>query len=206
MAVGTPADALLESGSSRRCCRSPRRAAGGPLRCARILRPQRGAQCRATRSPTCSATPTSRCSAMSAWAAAACWSGRARAKVDGSRPRCTCSTACRRSGGAAKASMRASSFNMSYSLDSPLRSLHVKKPRLPGAPPGAKKRPYPRDQPHIPLQGRENSGFSGARTPKSFKKSRAARAKDSHTLTSKIAHGALIKGKVKPCQNDILDN
>ena len=61
----------------------------------------------------------------------------------------------------------------------------------------------------MPLQASETCGVSGARTPKSLKKSRAARAKDSHLVDYVIGVGALPNnGKVKTqgCQNDALDN
>ena len=45
---------------------------------------------------------------------------------------------------------------------------------------GLRSDPDLREQAFMTLQARENFGFSGARMPKSLKKSRAARAKASH--------------------------
>jgi hypothetical protein len=61
---------------------------------------------------------------------------------------------------------------------------------------GLRSDPSPRAQAHMPLQARANFGFSGARSPNSFK-NRALRALRTVTSTTKIGHGATDKGKVK---------
>jgi hypothetical protein len=90
-----------------------------------------------------------------------------------------------------------------YSLDPPLRKLGIKKSGPPGAPPGAKKRPRSEDQasnPPYPCRPETNWVFRCLNT-KILEKSRAARAKDSHT-DDEIGGGALDNGKVRsPCQH-----